>query len=311
MVAISIHRSGKRTLSYDFDFNSIFFVAKRLKMKPSASIISLAIATLLCIDSSQASEPAAIGDEVIAEQRENLSRYAQGKGYGPQSPRDVNATTGENVINFGLAPSYSDMYLCNIHFHKNAEHKGSEFNIYAGNGDGQGSGTGYVSSQELSPEERAPFKYKVANIDPGDTIEVHYVFSTAKVKPGPTLGACLADSTMNPQLRVEAQVFVVVNDDNALDFVALAEVAEVKGRHQAINMPNNSQRSVQYTGSTTGPKYNEKASPFQVTWSVQQSVNKVSISSIKVWLDKNIFEEKEAHGVRNLVINKHLLSTIK
>ena len=43
-------------------------MAKRLKMKPSASIISLAIAALLCIDSSQASEAAAVGDEVIAEQ---------------------------------------------------------------------------------------------------------------------------------------------------------------------------------------------------------------------------------------------------
>jgi hypothetical protein len=30
------------------------------------------------------------------------------------------------------------MNLCNIHFHKNAEHKGGEFTQYAGNGDGDG-----------------------------------------------------------------------------------------------------------------------------------------------------------------------------
>ena len=31
------------------------------------------------------------------------------------------------------------------------------------------------------------------NLEPGDTIEVHYVHSTAQVEPGPTLGACLSD----------------------------------------------------------------------------------------------------------------------
>lgn len=33
------------------------------------------------------------------------------------------------------------MNLCNIHFHKNAEHKGPDFSIFAGPGALRGSGT--------------------------------------------------------------------------------------------------------------------------------------------------------------------------
>ena len=56
------------------------------------------------------------------------------------------------------------------------------------------------------------------NVKPGDSIEVHWVYSTCDVKPGKTLDACLSDACANPQLRVEAQVFLVVNDPKALDF---------------------------------------------------------------------------------------------
>lgn len=66
--------------------------------------------------------------------------------------------------------------LYNIHFHKNAEH-----NICS-------SVHGTLSS--------------------GDTIEVHYVYSSAKVNPDPTLGSCLSESIKNTQLRLETQVYV-------------------------------------------------------------------------------------------------------
>ena len=59
--------------------------------------------------------------------------------------------------------------------------------------------------------------------NPG-TIEVHYVFSSGQVTPGPTLGACLSETNINPQLRVEAQVFVLVNDEEALDFTDLTAI---------------------------------------------------------------------------------------
>ncbi|NNJ84614.1 MAG: hypothetical protein HKP13_06730, partial [Gammaproteobacteria bacterium] len=79
-----------------------------------------------------------VSDQVIAEQRQNLAKNTAGKGFGPQAPRDIDSATGSNSIAFNAAPAYSQMNLCNIHFHKNAEHKGGEFTKYAGNGDGHG-----------------------------------------------------------------------------------------------------------------------------------------------------------------------------
>ena len=67
---------------------------------------------------------------------------------------------------------------------------------------------------------------------------------------------------------------------------------------------------VQYTGSTTGPGYNEKASPLQVSWSVRPEVAKVNFRTVGDWLKSNVFDETHAHGVRNLVINPDLLSAI-
>ena len=131
-----------------------------------------------------------------------------------------------------------------------------------------------------------------------------------QVTPGPTLGACLSDAIKNPQLRVEIQVYVLVNDDKAHDFVELTKVAEVDGRHQAVNIPADTGSPVQYSGSTTGPSYNEAGSPFQVSWSVRPKVAKVNIQSVGEWFKGNIFNEDHAHGVRNLVVNPALLSKI-
>ena len=66
-----------------------------------------------------------------------------------------------------------------------------------------------------------------------------------------------------------------------------------------------------YAGSTTGPSYSEKGSPFQVTWRVRPQVAKVSIRSVDAWLKDNIFNEASAHGVRKLVTNPDLLSPIR
>ena len=151
---------------------------------------------------------------------------------------------------------------------------------------------------------------KHGGLQSGDTIEVHYVYSSARIKPGPTLGACLHDAIGNPQLRVEAQVYVLVNDSNAHDFRELARHEKRGGFHQALNIPSNTGTPVQFSGSTTGPGYNEKGSPFQVTWSVRPRVAKVDIRSVGQWCKGNVFKEDHAHGVRNLVVNPELLSTI-
>ena len=115
---------------------------------------------------------------------------------------------------------------------------------------------------------------------------------------------------MNPQLRVETQVYVLVNDEAAADFVSLTEVAKVGEYHQAVNIPTNTGEPIQNDGSTTGPSYNEKGSPLQVSWNVRPEVVKVNIATVATWLDNNIFDEDHAHGVCNLVVNPALISNI-
>ncbi|MDD1779678.1 hypothetical protein LRP49_00590 [Enterovibrio sp. ZSDZ35] len=257
----------------------------------------------------------AVSDKVISEQREELAENTEGEGFGPQSPRDIDSVGGNNAVVFSAAPSYTEMNLCNIHFHKNAEHKGGEFTTYAGNGDGEGYQTGYKYSGTLTDAELMPTSGKICpskhgGLMPGDTIEVHYVHSTAQVSPGPTLGACLNDANKNPQLRVETQVYVLVNDKNAYDFETLTEHEVQDGVHQAVSIPVNTGKPIQYAGSTTGPSYNEAGSPFQVTWSVRPKVAKVNIETVGEWCEGNAFDEDHAHGVRNLVVNKDLLSEI-
>lgn len=257
----------------------------------------------------------AVADEIIAQQRANLAKNTEGKGFGPQAPRDIDSATGSNPVSFGTAPAYTAMNLCNIHFHKNAEHKGGEFTTYAGNGDGQGYHSGFKYSGQLNESELTPAADEICpsehgDLRSGDTIEVHYVHSSARVTPGHTLGACLNESIKNPQLRVETQVYVLVNDANALDFGELTQLGEVKGYQQALGIPSNTGNAIQYSGSTTGPIYNEKGSPFQVTWNVRPKVAKVNINSVGTWCKSNIFKEDHAHGVRNLVENPNLLAEI-
>ncbi len=254
-----------------------------------------------------------VSDKVISEQRIRLAENINGKGFGPQSPVDIDAIVGNNPRTFNIAPESTQMNLCDIHFHKNAEHKGGEYTKYAGNGNGNGFQTGYKYSGKLSTSELKPVGYDICpskhgSLSSGDTIEVHYVYSTAQTKLAPTLYSCLSDVIKNPQLRVEAQVYVLVNDKNALDFANLTKYGKKNNLDQAINIPNNTGAPVQYAGSTTGPKYNEKGSPFQVTWSVRPNVAKVNIESVSKWCKGNVFNEYYAHGVRNLVLNPALIS---
>ncbi|MDM7862182.1 delta-class carbonic anhydrase [Alteromonas sp. ASW11-36] len=256
-----------------------------------------------------------VSDEVIAQQRAALAANTEGKGFGPQSPRDLGTLEGENNRHFGMQPGSENMNLCNIHFHKNAEHKGGEFTTYAGNGDGKGFYTGYKYDGTLTEAQLRPVAGQVCGakghpLQSGDTLEVHFVYTSAQVTPGPTLGACLSDSVMNPGLRVEGQVIVLANDENAIDFADMAAVGMANGYHQAVNIPTDTGTPITYWGSTTGPSYNEKASPLHVTWSVRPEVAVVDINSVGKWCEDNQFDEDHAHGVRNLVVNPNLISDI-
>jgi len=236
-------------------------------------------------------------------------------GYGPQAPRDIDNVFGTNKRIFTSAPSYKDMNLCNIHFHNNAEHKAKAFSIYAGEAEhGHGGGFQCGISQSLSKAELTPPKRDICNgLKPGDTIEVHWVYSSCDIKPGKGLESCLSQHCVNPDLRVETQVFTVVNDASALNFNDLNyDGSRVNGYHQAKALPDNVGKPVEFMGSTTGPKYTEQhCSAMQVTWSVRPQCAKVDINSLGQWCKGNVFKEDHAHGVRKLVTNPALLSVIK
>jgi Delta carbonic anhydrase len=233
-------------------------------------------------------------------------------GFGPQAPRDIDRGVGENRSVFSVAPGYQKMNLCNIHFHSPAEHKAKDFSVFVSDRKhGHGGGFQCNLSKSLSQSElKAPPENYCKGLKPGDTIEVHWVYSSCDVKPGKGLGSCLSEQCSNPNLRVEAQVFTVVNDPKALNFMDYAYRGNIiNGYHQAKALPHDTGTPVQYLGSTTGPKYSESTcSPLEATWSVRPQCAKVDINSISKWCKDNVFEEDHAHGIRKLVVNPQLLA---
>lgn len=151
------------------------------------------------------------------------------------------------------------------------------------------------------------------NVAPGDTIEVHWVFTSCDVEPGPTLGACLSEACVNPQLRVESQVFLVVNDPSAPSFSSFVYAGtHLNGRPQPVSLPSGTGEPVVFRGSTTGTKYDQHTcSPYQVTWSVRPYCMRINLLSLHAWAAAgNVFEETASHGVRPLVTAPELLGPI-
>jgi len=235
-------------------------------------------------------------------------------GFGPQTPRDITAADGENARVFPLAPASAKMNLCNIHTHTNAEHKGPGFSVFAGAeplGGYQCNESDSLTEDELEDIHEGHGPY--GNVKPGDTIEVHWVYTSCAANPGPTLGSCLNDACANPTLRVESQVFLLVNDDSALSFLDFVYAGNMVGDlHQPKALPTGTGDPVVFAGSTTGPSYNQsKCSPFQVTWSVRPSCAKLDINSLHAWAEAgNVFGEYHSHGVRQLVTAPELLAPI-
>jgi len=236
-------------------------------------------------------------------------------GFGPQTPRDISVSSGANKRVFTLAPAASEMNLCNIHTHTNAEHKGPGFSLSGGPGDHGGwkcNDTADLTEAELKDPTNGHGAFH--GVKPGDTIEVHWVHTSCDVTPGAGLGSCLSETCANPQLRVEAQAFLVVNDPKALNFADFTYAGNVvNGLHQARSLPGGSGTPVQFAGSTTGPKYTQRTcSPLQVSWSVRPNCARLDISSLHRWAEKgNIFKEDHSHGVRQLVTAPELLAPIE
>jgi hypothetical protein len=243
---------------------------------------------------------------------------------GPQSPRDISDKQGTNRnATFALATRMVDMNLCNVHFHRNAEHKGASFNVRAGP-------AGFRCNAKLLPPQAAadpalPNGACGGSVKPGDTIEVHWVFTSCATKPGPTLGACSTEQCSKPTLRVESQVFLVTNgvaqSVDTLKFGELGRAVEQNGKWlPAKPLPAGS--AVRYRGSTTNPAYDEqtRCSPLNVTWNVRQTCALLDIRSLNAWCnatgspfrasDGGKLSEIEGHAARALVKRLDLLSKI-
>ena len=231
---------------------------------------------------------------------------------GPQTPRDISSAAGLNKEAFPLAPPADALNLCNIHTHTNAEHKGPGFSVFVS--DAEDGGYACNETAELSAAELTPAEGAYKGVKPGDTIEVHWVHTSCGAAPGEGLGACVPEGCDNPLLRVEAQVFLVVNDPEALDFTEMGYAgAPADGLHQARMIPADTGDPVLFRGSTTGPSYTQSnCSPVRVTWNVRPQCARLDVNSLHRWAAAgNVFNETKSHGVRQLVTAPELLAPIE
>lgn len=221
-------------------------------------------------------------------------------GAGPQSPRDIDITAGTNSVIFEKAPSIKDMNLCNIHFHRNAEHKSAAYSTFVKDGSNSGWACKAPTAERLA-NDHAEYE-GCSGIAEGDTIEVHWVHTTCDTKTkgvqplGGGLSACLTTICNNPELKVVSQIFT------------LQKGGGLKFKESPLNPDD---PAVLYIGSTTGTSYrNDHCSPFQVTWDVKKTCNSLDIDSFAKWCSNNKYKDNHAHGVRELVTSKNLLSEI-
>lgn len=231
---------------------------------------------------------------------------------GPQAPRDLAViAAGANAGSTpAKAPPADKMSLCNIHFHKYAEHKATGYKTAFGTGPN----AGFVCEKRPAPKLAAAGKAEAEaeatcdTVAENDTIEVHWVFTSCPAPATPYL-AGLANCTRcpGPSLRVEAKVFHIDSDGEDFSKFDLAA-----GKAQPKALPDAS-GAIEYQGSTTGNAYNNDShcSPASVTWNVRPDCTPLKLASLKAWCSNNAYNEHAVHGVRPLVTKPELLSEIK
>lgn len=242
---------------------------------------------------------------------------------GAQSPRNILMASGSAPA-VELPPATTPYNLCNLHFHKGAEHMSPlpptgnlplGFSIAAPGGGYQCDRTSYLTASQLAEPVRPEGKKKCENVKAGDTIEVHWVFSSCDVKPGRNLGACTKEG-QPCALRVESQVFTLVNDASARKFSTFSPEAKDKTPIANVTLPEGER--VVYRGSTTNPAYNtsDKCSPASVMWGVRKQCELLDVTSLHDWCEENEKEtspfsgQREGHDPRGLVTRLELLSPI-
>jgi hypothetical protein len=201
---------------------------------------------------------------------------------GPQSPRDLAVAGGTNelpVPGDGTRPPR----LCNVHFHRPAEHTG----IGACPAVEDAAAIGVCAGGGAVP------------VRPGEEIEFHWVYTSCPrpAEPRPGLGNCVCDE---PVLMVFGQKYVVSGEAAAGVDTALTEPAADLAR---------------YGGSTTGPSYGsgrpddpKECSPARVQWAVARQCRALALSTLGTWCGTNDWREDHAHGARPVIAREDWLS---
>ena len=77
------------------------------KLSKGVSLLIALFAASMTSTVAMESSHEAVSDEVIAEQRANLATNTDGKGFGPQAPRDIDSIDGTNARACRAAPAYT------------------------------------------------------------------------------------------------------------------------------------------------------------------------------------------------------------
>ena len=219
----------------------------------------------------------------------------------PQAPRDVSADsvgTLEPKVRALTVEEVAKLVHVNTHFHEGAEHFSSGEYCLPGAGVNLGNVTaGYsCSTSALTANQLKPYSFHhCRNVEVGRTYEFHWVFSSGGVAVADGLAGAFA-RTANSEVAVQAQVYVIVNDEAAPSLLERSWNAEL------------ATSAVRYIGSTTGTDYDDEVcSPYSVSWHVDTKCQRLSASAFDAMcatmasryaMDRDL----DPHGSRALVL---------
>jgi hypothetical protein len=235
---------------------------------------------------------------------------------GPQTPRDVSGPDGSNsykVEGLQRTTSTEGMRVCNVRFHRFAEHRSQgQYDVDKGR-DGWACRSADASSGDLqaAPGEDGGLDEE-ALVRDGDTVEVQWAHTTcpqelideaiaAALEKDPMASTGLAPCACpGAEIVFEARVFRI-SKDSGLDTLTNTP-------------PPPTGELARYFGSTTGTLYDGKCSPIQSGWRVDRSCGELKLSALEGWLQDprgaKRFNESRPHGVRELVTDPKLLSRL-
>lgn len=208
---------------------------------------------------------------------------------GPQSPRDLSVAGGTNHIRVpgdGTLPPR----LCNVHFHRPAEHAGIAAcpAVAAGSAETEG----VCGGGGAEP------------VRPGDVVEVHWVYTSCPPYPEPLPGLenCACDAPPELVLMAIGQVYVVDDGDGG-------------GGAGGELPPPPLDGLTRYGGSTTGPKYSgggpndpRGCSPLRVQWAMSRQCLPLALSTLGAWCESNEWGEDHADDIRPVIRRESWLS---